>query len=549
MRLRLPISTADFERIREGGFYYIDKTHIISDIIRDDADFMLFTRPRRFGKTTLQTMLKSFFDIRKDCSEIFSGLTISEDKLAIEGWMNKYPVIYLSLKDIDGETFENAMYRFREMLSELFSSYSFILSDIADESSRNLFTRLMSDTSSIDDIAISLRFLSRLLYTYYKQKAIILIDEYDVPLDKANSNGYYQQMLKLLRAVFSSSLKDNPNVIKGILTGCLRVSKESIFTGLNNLFVYSLASDEYSDAFGFTEKEVRKLLSDAGLDDKSDEIREWYDGYRIGKIDIYASWDVLSYVKDHIANPDVLPKNYWANTSSNEIIQRIIEITNASISSEYADLINGKVIQKKINENLTYSELYNSEENFWSLLFETGYVTLAGPYNENGYTLLRLPNEEVKRLFISSSENWFRSSIRKENLSELFNAIWTDNSGKLAELLSGYLFRTISYHDYSEEYYHAFLAGLFSASEYTIKSNMETGEGRSDILIMDTDNKRMAIFEFKIIHDLKELDSVMQKAVSQISSRRYGDDLSSYFSEIHKAAIVFFKKRAFVSFA
>ena len=215
-------------------------------------------------------MLKSFFDIRKDCLEIFSSLTISEDRLAIEGWMNKYPVIYLSLKDIDRETFKNAMYRFREMLSELFSSYS----DIADESSRNLFTRLMSDTSSIDDIAISLRFLSRLLYTYYKQKAIILIDEYDVPLDKANSNGYYQQMLKLLRAVFSSSLKDNPNVIKGILTGCLRVSKESIFTGLNNLFVYSLASDEYSDAFGFTEKEVRKLLSDAGLDNKSNEIRE-----------------------------------------------------------------------------------------------------------------------------------------------------------------------------------------------------------------------------------------------------------------------------------
>ena len=250
-------------------------------------------------------------------------------------------------------------------------------------------------------------------------------------------------------------------------------------------------------------------------------------------------------MKDHIANPDVLPKNYWANTSSNEIIQRIIEITNASISSEYADLINGKVIQKKINENLTYSELYNSEENFWSLLFETGYVTLAGPYNENGYTLLRLPNEEVKRLFISSSENWFRSSIRKENLTELFNAIWTDNSGKLAELLSDYLFRTISYHDYSEEYYHTFLAGLFSASEYTIKSNMETGEGRSDILIMDTDNKRMAIFEFKIIHDLKELDSAMQKAVGQISSRRYGEEFSSYFQEIHKTAIVFFKKRAY----
>ena len=545
-RIKLPISTADFERIREGKFYYIDKTRIISRIISDDADFILFTRPRRFGKTTLQTMLRSFFDIRKNSAQLFSGLDIEKDEAAVNGWMNKYPVIYLSLKDIDGATFESALYRFREIIIELFTANSFILDTEISKSDKNLFTKLMSTDSSQDDIAGSLKFLVRLLCSHFGKQVIVLIDEYDVPLDKANNNGYYTQMLLLLRSLFTSVLKDNPNVIKGIMTGCLRVSKESIFTGLNNLCIYSLTSPSYSDAFGFTEKEVSKLLSDSGLKDKAKEIQNWYDGYRIGKDHIYASWDVLSYVKDHIANPDTPPKNYWANTSGNEIIKKLINETNAAISSEYTDLINGKTISRKINENLTYSDLYNSEDNLWSLLFETGYITLSGLYNENGETLLSLPNEEMKRLFIASSDSWFRESISKENLSDLFHAIWQDNPEKLSELLSDYLFRTISYNDYSEAYYHAFLAGLFSSSEYTVKSNMESGNGRPDLLIMDMKRMRLAVFEFKIAKDISELEETTRNAIEQIKTNEYGEDLS-YFKEIHRYAIVFVKKKAFAT--
>ena len=545
-RIKLPISTADFERIREGKFYYIDKTRIISRIISDDADFILFTRPRRFGKTTLQTMLRSFFDIRKNSAQLFSGLDIEKDEAAVNGWMNKYPVIYLSLKDIDGATFESALYRFREIIIELFTANSFILDTEISKSDRNLFMKLMSTDSSQDDIAGSLKFLVRLLCSHFGKQVIVLIDEYDVPLDKANNNEYYPQMLLLLRSLFTSVLKDNPNVIKGILTGCLRVSKESIFTGLNNLCIYSLTSPSYSDAFGFTEKEVSKLLSDAGLKNKAKEIQNWYDGYRIGKDHIYASWDVLSYVKDHIANPDTPPKNYWANTSGNEIIKKLINETNAAISSEYTDLINGKTISRRINENLTYSDLYNSEDNLWSLLFETGYITLSGLYNENGETLLSLPNEEMKRLFIASSDSWFRESISKENLSDLFHAIWQDNPEKLSEQLSDYLFRTISYNDYSEAYYHAFLAGLFSSSEYTVKSNMESGNGRPDLLIMDMKRMRLAVFEFKIAKDISELEETTRNAIEQIKTNEYGEDLS-YFKEIHRYAIVFVKKKAFAT--
>ena len=545
-RIKLPISTADFERIREGKFYYIDKTRIISRIISDDADFILFTRPRRFGKTTLQTMLRSFFDIRKNSVQLFSGLDIEKDEAAVSGWMNKFPVIYLSLKDIDGATFESALYRFREIIIELFTANSFILDTEISKSDRNLFMKLMSTDSSQDDIAGSLKFLVRLLCSHFGKQVIVLIDEYDVPLDKANNNGYYPQMLLLLRSLFTSVLKDNPNVIKGILTGCLRVSKESIFTGLNNLCIYSLTSPSYSDAFGFTEKEVSKLLSDSGLENKAKEIQNWYDGYRIGKDHIYASWDVLSYVKDHIANPDTPPKNYWANTSGNEIIKKLINETNAAISSEYTDLINGKTISRRINENLTYSDLYNSEDNLWSLLFETGYITLSGLYNENGETLLSLPNEEMKRLFIASSDSWFRESISKENLSGLFHAIWQDNPEKLSEQLSDYLFRTISYNDYSEAYYHAFLAGLFSSSEYTVKSNMESGNDRPDLLIMDMKRMRLAVFEFKIAKDISELEETTRNAIEQIKTNEYGEDLS-YFKKIHRYAIVFVKKKAFAT--
>ena len=543
-RIRLPIGRTDFREIREGSCYYIDKTENIGRIIRDGAKSILFTRPRRFGKTTFQSMLRAFFDIREDSRDIFSGLAVMNDKEAAESWMNKCPVVFLTFKNIDGLSFDSAFSKLRWDVMELFQTYSF-LDDGGLGGDESAFRSILSGKASIDEISQSFYILAKLLYSHYGRKVIFIIDEYDVPLDKAEKNGYYREMLDVIRAMLLSVLKDCPYTEKGILTGCLRISRESLFTGLNNLTVYSVTGDEYQSAFGFTDEEVMRLLHDAGLEDKADIIRKWYDGYSIGGISIYTPWDVISYVKNLQSNRNAKPENYWVNSSGNDVIRRFIEMTNAEVGDDYSALINGNIIRKRITETLTYSNLYSSPENIWSLFLMTGYLTLAGEYDANEENELRLPNEEIRRLFASSVDEWFSERIRKDSRKELFDALWTGDAAKLSEIISQYLFDTISYYDYREDYYHAFLAGLLSGAGYIVKSNRETGTGRADIMVLDKRNRRAAVFELKRSGTIEGMKASAEEAVCQFEGRKYGSDLEDY-DRIIGFGISFFRKRALV---
>lgn len=543
-KISIPVGTADFKEIRKSGDYYVDKTFLISNIINDSARAILFTRPRRFGKTTAQTMLKYFFDVREDNKEIFDGLSIMNDEVAVTEWMNKYPVMFLSLKDVDGLDFESALSILVGNIYNLFSSYSFLSKDKdLDVGDRVFFLKILSGNFGKLEVRRSLSVLAKILHKHYKKEVILLIDEYDVPLDKAEKNGYYREMMDVLRVMFSSVMKDNSDVKKSILTGCLRISKESLFTGLNNLGIYSITNKQYATSFGFTEEEVSALLNAAGLSEKKDTIKEWYDGYNIGGFSMYAPWDVLSYVKDLLVDESALPDNYWANTSGNDIIRRLIDVTNASISEDYTTLINGGCIDKNISENLTYSDLYLDEENIWSLMLSTGYVTLAEPLKVRGEVKLRIPNEEIRLLFKTEVNKWFSDRVRKEDLSPLFDAIWNADVDNMTEILNYHLRRSISYFDSKESFYHAFMLGLFSARGYSVKSNMETGDGRPDIILNDTINLRCAIFELKSVSRKEDIEKKEEEAKKQILEKSYGKDFDSHI-RVLCYSIVFYKKTA-----
>lgn len=544
-RLQLPIGQTDFRAIRKSGCYYIDKTGFISQLVRDSASSILFTRPRRFGKTTFQSMLSTFFDIRENSRDAFDGLEIMNDSETVENWMNRYPVIFLTFKDIDGLNFGSAVSKLRTQLLELFQSYAFLLDSEMLDGDEKVFRRMLDGSASVDEMSQSLRLLTRLLYRHYDRRVIILLDEYDVPLDKAERNGYYREMLDIVRTMFLSVLKDCPYTEKGILTGCLRISKESLFTGLNNLQVLSVTSDKYSSAFGFTEDEVSKLLHDAGLEDKAETVRQWYDGYSIGGIGIYTPWDVILCVDSLLSNPDAKPENYWTNSSGNEAIVRLIEMTDAEVGDDYSTLINGGVIHKKINETLTYNNLYSSPENIWSLFLMTGYITLAGAYDANEKNELRLPNEEIRRLFAASVDEWFSAKVTKSSRKKLFNALWSGDAPTLSEIVSQYLFSTISYYDYREDYYHAFLAGLLSGAGYIVRSNRETGTGSADIMVLDKDDRRAAVFEIKRSLSRETMDGDAERALQQADSRKYGKDLDGYKTVLFFGA-AFFEKDALI---
>lgn len=546
-RIALPIGSADFKDIRTSGDYYVDKTAAISQLVHDSSRAILFTRPRRFGKTTFITMLRYFFDIREKSEGLFEGLKILQDEETCAKWMNKVPVIYLTLKDIDGPDFTSAFSMLQNLILDLFQSYEYLLEDDMPNGNRMLFKRILDKESTETDIRESLKVLAKLLNIHYGTEIIILIDEYDVPLDKAERNGYYNEMLGLLRTIFSSVLKDNPDVRKSVLTGCLRISKESLFTGLNNLSVYSITSDAYASSFGFTEDEVDDLLVAAGFQNRKKIIREWYDGYRIGSSMIFAPWDVLSYVKDLQSDVHAQPNNYWANTSSNDVIRKLIDETKASISNDYSALINGESISKTITENLTYNDLYTDENNIWSLMLETGYLTLAGKFRPNGENLLRIPNEEIKQLFISTVNKWFSDSVKEEDISPLFDAIWNKDAKKMEEYINRYLARSISYYDYSESFYHAFLTGLFYGRGYAVKSNRESGLGRPDILLLDNMNSRAAVFEIKQAKKEVEIESRRKAAAKQIKSMEY-ETIADDYNMVALYSIVFYRKRAFVDF-
>ena len=535
--LNLPVGIENFEEIRQLGFYYIDKTRLIEQLLQGWGKVTLFTRPRRFGKTLNMSMLKSFFEIGADKS-LFEGLYISGNKELCDAYMGRYPVIFLSLKGVDGLDFTTARRMLCAILkNELDRHYYLKTSDALTDEDRTLFGKMLQGND--DNIEDSIRMLSKLLFKHFGQKAVILIDEYDVPLDKAFQNGYYKEMVSLIRGLFGQALKTNEFLQFAVLTGCLRISKESIFTGLNNFKVMSITDSRFDEQFGFTDKEVRKLLSDYGMDSHFDEIKEWYDGYHFGRADVYCPWDVINHV-DHLRDDsDAKPQTYWINSSGNNLVRRLINRADSSTKDEIERLIAGEAVEKVIRLDLTYDEIENSVDNIWSVLFTTGYLTKIGevklPDSESYAYKLVIPNKEVREVFVLQIQEWFKSVVANENdtMKLLSRAILDKDEQQIERQLNIVMGRMISIldtkapDDMKENFYHGLLLGLLRGSnpDWLIKSNRESGDGFSDILIKPEDPDAGIIIEVKYAKEIKGLDAACDAAMAQIKDKRYDEAL------------------------
>ena len=456
---KLPVGIDSFEKLRREDFYYIDKTNMITDLLASWSEVNLFTRPRRFGKTLNMSMLKSFFEIGTDAS-LFEGLAVSKEKALCETYMGKYPVVFVSLKGVDGLTFEDAYKMLCEIIRKECVRLQFLMdSDALSDAEKAPFKPLLENRAELSDIKNSLALLCSLLEKHYGQKPILLIDEYDVPLDKAYQRGYYNQMIDLIRAMFNTALKTNDSLFFAVLTGCLRVSKESIFTGLNNLKVCSISDAKFDEFFGFTDAEVRAMLSAYGLDGHYGEIREWYDGYRFGEQDVYCPWDVINYCDDLCASNRAQPKAYWMNTSGNEMVRRLIDkCTNGTTQMEIERLIAGETVTKALNEQLTHNEIDKNIENIWSLLYMTGYLTAVDYPDGNRYQL-RIPNREVREIYMKQVLAWFeeKANAETEKLTSLYAAFETGDTETITDILNEQLLDTVSFYDAHESFYHGFL--------------------------------------------------------------------------------------------
>ena len=535
--LNLPVGIENFKEIRQLGFYYIDKTRLIEQLLQGWGKVTLFTRPRRFGKTLNMSMLKSFFEIGTDKS-LFDGLYISGNKELCDEYMGRYPVIFLSLKGVDGLDFTTARRMLCAILKNEFDRHYYLkTSDALTDEDRTLFIKMLQ--GSDDNIEDSIRMLSKLLFKHFGQKAVILIDEYDVPLDKAFQNGYYKEMVSLIRGLFGQALKTNEFLQFAVLTGCLRISKESIFTGLNNFKVMSITDSRFDEQFGFTDKEVRKLLSDYGMDSHFDEIKEWYDGYHFGRADVYCPWDVINHV-DHLRDDsDAKPQTYWINSSGNSLVRRLINRADSSTKDEIERLIAGEAIEKVIRLDLTYDEIDNSIDNIWSVLFTTGYLTKIGevklPDSESYAYKLVIPNKEVREVFVLQIQEWFKAVVANENdtMKLLSRAILDKDEQQIARQLNIVMGRMISIldtkapDDMKENFYHGLLLGLLRGSnpDWLIKSNRESGDGFSDILIKPEDPDAGIIIEVKYAKEIKGLDAACEAAMEQIKDKRYDEAL------------------------
>ena len=534
---KIPVGIDSFEKIRKYGFYYIDKTRLIEQIMQNWSEVSLFTRPRRFGKTLNMSMLRSFFELGTDKS-LFDGLYISKNKELCEEHMGKYPVIFFSLKSVEGLKFENARYRIIEMIGREAQRYEFLAeSDKLSENEKAQYKALIAlDNGKYtmdDDILISgIQMLSHLLYKHYGQKTVILIDEYDVPLDKAFENGYYKEMVSLIRGIFGMALKTNDSLQFAVLTGCLRISKESIFTGLNNFEVLSVLNTQYDEAFGFTDGEVKQILEDYDLSDHYPDVKEWYDGYHFGNTDIYCPWDVIRYCKNLCADPAALPEDFWSNSSGNAMVRRFIDKADIRTKNEIERLIAGEDIEKDISQELTYDEIDKSIENLWSVLFTTGYLTHKG-CTESGRYRLAIPNKEVRNLFIWKIREWFSDVTRNDGktLEEFCNAFVDKDPRKIEQIFGDYLWNTISIRDTAttkakkENFYHGILLGLLGyKASWLIKSNAESGTGYSDILVEVPDNRTGIVIELKYAED-GDMDATCSRALEQIEEKDYVDKL------------------------
>ena len=534
---KIPVGIENFQDMRKFNFYYIDKTNLIEQLLDNWSKVTLFTRPRRFGKTLNMSMLRSFFELGTDKS-LFDGLYISKNKELCEEHMGKYPVIFFSLKSVEGLKFENARYRIIEMIGREAQRYEFLAeSDKLSENEKAQYKALIAlDNGKYtmdDDILISgIQMLSHLLYKHYGQKTVILIDEYDVPLDKAFENGYYKEMVSLIRGIFGMALKTNDSLQFAVLTGCLRISKESIFTGLNNFEVLSILNTQYDEAFGFTDGEVKQILEDYDLSDHYPDVKEWYEGYHFGNTDIYCPWDVIRYCKNLCADSAALPEDFWSNSSGNAMVRRFIDKADIRTKNEIERLIAGEDIEKDISQELTYDEIDKSIENLWSVLFTTGYLTHKG-CTESGRYRLAIPNKEVRNLFIRKIREWFSDVTRNDGktLEEFCNAFVDKDPRKIEQIFGDYLWNTISIRDTAtakakkENFYHGILLGLLGyKASWLIKSNAESGTGYSDILVEVPDNRTGIVIELKYAED-GDMDAACSRALEQIEEKDYVDKL------------------------
>lgn len=551
--INIPVGISDFKEICKNGYYYVDKTFLIKELLKTTATKVtLITRPRRFGKTMAMSMLATYFDIRENSQDLFDGLEISKETDLCKEWMNQWPVVFLSLKDIDGLNFKDAYERLVVQISNLYKNYTYLLDcDKIDPDDRQIFLDLKAGKAEKAQVFQALRTLMRMLQIYHQKKVILLLDEYDVPIAKASSNGYYNQMLDVMKGIMSTALKDNTSLQFSVVTGCLRIAKESVFTGTNNFVTDSITDSRYNEFFGFTQAEIDQILEDADAGKHAESVKYWYDGYHFGNVDVYCPWDLMNYLCDLQRNPEAKPDSYWKNTSDNAIIRSFIDYAGSSITKKLETLLAGGYIVEQIDESLTYDYLHSSEENLWSILYLTGYLTTVREEDlstsvPDGLSALAIPNAEIQEIFETTVMKWFSDSAKTWSRQILFDAVWKNDCELLTQEMNKLLRKTISYHDYKEDFYHAFLAGIFAGAGYSVESNKEHGEGRSDIVVSDIVNGRVAVFEVKKSDALADLISDCESALAQIDDRMYAKEFEDDYDEVLCYGISFFKKRCLV---
>lgn len=538
-RKPLPIGVDNFEKLIENEYYYVDKTLLIKDLLDNKADVNLFTRPRRFGKTLNMSMLQCFFEDerhwntgeKKDNTALFNGMNIMDEGHKYTSQMGQYPVINLSLKSAKQGTLELAFKCLREEISSEFRRHQFIVESDLLKDQKEEFLKIAKKDEDMSLYITALKFLSECLYKYFGKKVIILIDEYDVPLENSFFRGFYEEMIDFIRSLFESSLKTNPYLEFAAITGCLRISKESIFTGLNNLKIISILNDRYDEYFGFTDDEVKKICLDYKMQGKYETIKKWYNGYIFGDANVYNPWSVVQYVDDLKENINKFPSSYWANTSSNSIVKTLIERADFNVKKEIELLIEGKTIEKPVHEDITYDEIYDSMDNLYNFMFFTGYFKMIDEKMEDDkrYLELAIPNKEVKYIFKEKILKWFNNKIKVRDLSKMYDAIIGRNPEVFEEELNKLLIETISFNDAYENFYHGFVTGsLMNMHNYLVKSNREGGNGRSDLFIKSVSKRGIAIvIEFKIAKDIDELENRADDALKQIEEKKYDEELRS----------------------
>ena len=553
--MKIPVGKESFDEIRNDKSYYVDKTELIYDLLNStDNKVTLFTRPRRFGKTLMMSMMESFFSIQKGDSQVlFAGLNIMKHEAFCAEWMNQYPVLFLTLKGVEALSFEDAYEKLQVKLAGLCKTHEQLLeSDKIDSDDRKVFLDLKAQQASYANVADSLKTIMRMMAAVYEKPVILLIDEYDVPLAKASEqnteeNQYYAKMLDVIRGMFDAALKGNEFLKFAVVTGCLRIAKESIFTGTNNFMSYSVLDDDFSEYFGFTQDEVDRMLEEADREERTEDIRSWYDGYVFGNRSVYCPWDVTSYVAALIRNRNAKLKNYWNNTSNNGILLTFVNRTEFDVSDKFETLLNGGTILQTISDELTYDTLHESEENLWSVLLMTGYLTKADPEADGDTVEIKIPNTEISNIFELTVVKHFNGALAldRSKQKELMKALWDGDENTASRMMTDILFETISYHDYHENYYHAFMTGIISGLGYAVKSNQENGLGRSDIDVREKRRKRGMLLEAKKSKKEEDMEKDALEGRQQIIDKEYLRGFNGFDSVICYG-ISFFQKKAFV---